>query len=169
MSVRLDLLELETLAGAVDTAWLDRLTGAEEHLPNAPKQQMIWSALASAPPVWAHVPVLVNEARKKLSKRKDDVAIDVSTIDNADIRVTGGKDSGGSTFGSALASVRSSGTTRITSSGRETLRAKITGRASPQASFSTASARPNPSGREAELAIDFPGKRCRNPLAQRSW
>jgi glutamyl-tRNA synthetase len=49
---------------------------AEEHLPNTPKQQMIWAALGHAPPVWAHVPVLVNEQRKKLSKRRDKVALE---------------------------------------------------------------------------------------------
>jgi glutamyl-tRNA synthetase len=50
---------------------------AEEHLPNTPKQQMIWDALGVAPPVWAHVPVLVNEQRKKLSKRRDKVALEM--------------------------------------------------------------------------------------------
>jgi len=49
---------------------------AEEHLPNTPKQQMIWDALGHTPPVWAHVPVLVNEQRKKLSKRRDKVALE---------------------------------------------------------------------------------------------
>jgi glutamyl-tRNA synthetase len=52
---------------------------AEEHLPNTPKNQLLWQALAPAgppPPVWAHVPVLVNEARKKLSKRRDKVALE---------------------------------------------------------------------------------------------
>ena len=49
---------------------------AEEHLPNAPKQQMIWQALGVTPPSWAHVPVLVNEQRKKLSKRRDKVAVE---------------------------------------------------------------------------------------------
>ena len=49
---------------------------AEEHLPNTPKQQMIWEALGRRPPVWAHVPVLVNEQRKKLSKRRDKVALE---------------------------------------------------------------------------------------------
>ena len=49
---------------------------AEEHLPNTPKQQMIWEALGHEPPVWAHVPVLVNEQRKKLSKRRDKVALE---------------------------------------------------------------------------------------------
>jgi len=49
---------------------------AEEHLPNTPKQQMLWDALGEKPPVWAHVPVLVNEQRKKLSKRRDKVALE---------------------------------------------------------------------------------------------
>ena len=49
---------------------------AEEHLPNTPKQQMLWEALGVQPPIWAHVPVLVNEQRKKLSKRRDKVALE---------------------------------------------------------------------------------------------
>lgn len=49
---------------------------AEEHLPNAPKQQMLFEALGETVPVWAHVPVLVNEQRKKLSKRRDKVAVE---------------------------------------------------------------------------------------------
>ena len=49
---------------------------AEEHLPNTPKQQMLWEALGETPPTWAHVPVLVNEQRKKLSKRRDKVALE---------------------------------------------------------------------------------------------
>jgi len=49
---------------------------AEEHLPNTPKQQMLWEALGHEAPVWAHVPVLVNEQRKKLSKRRDKVALE---------------------------------------------------------------------------------------------
>lgn len=50
---------------------------AEEHLPNTPKQQMIWDALGEEHPAWAHVPVLVNEQRKKLSKRRDKVALEM--------------------------------------------------------------------------------------------
>jgi glutamyl-tRNA synthetase len=49
---------------------------AEEHLPNTPKQQLLWEALGCAPPVWAHVPVIVNEKRQKLSKRRDKVALE---------------------------------------------------------------------------------------------
>ena len=48
----------------------------EEHLPNTPKQKMLWAALGAQPPVWAHLPVLVNEKRQKLSKRRDKVALE---------------------------------------------------------------------------------------------
>jgi glutamyl-tRNA synthetase len=48
----------------------------EEHLPNAPKQQLLWRALGAEPPVWAHLPVIVNEQRQKLSKRRDKVALE---------------------------------------------------------------------------------------------
>jgi len=66
------------LANVVDDIEM-RITNvvrAEEHLPNTPKQQLLWEALGHAPPVWAHVPVLVNEQRKKLSKRRDKVALE---------------------------------------------------------------------------------------------
>lgn len=61
----------------------DRITHVirgEEHLSNAPKQMMLWNALNEvtrdevALPLYAHLPLLVNEQRKKLSKRKDPVA-----------------------------------------------------------------------------------------------
>ena len=48
----------------------------EEHLSNTPKQQLLWDALGATPPVWAHVPVIVNEKRQKLSKRRDKVALE---------------------------------------------------------------------------------------------
>jgi glutamyl-tRNA synthetase len=61
----------------------DRITHVirgEEHLSNAPKQTLLWEALNNvegnvvALPSYAHLPLLVNEQRKKLSKRKDPVA-----------------------------------------------------------------------------------------------
>ncbi len=54
---------------------------AEEHLPNTPKQQMLWQALGHEPPRWAHVPVLVNEQRKKLSKRRDKTGLELYIAD----------------------------------------------------------------------------------------
>jgi glutamyl-tRNA synthetase len=66
------------LANVVDdmSMGITHVVRAEEHLPNTPKQQMIWAALGHEPPVWAHVPVLVNDQRKKLSKRRDKVALE---------------------------------------------------------------------------------------------
>ena len=66
------------IANVVDdiTQAITHVVRAEEHLPNAPKQQMIWDALGATPPSWAHVPVFVNEQRKKLSKRRDKVAVE---------------------------------------------------------------------------------------------
>lgn len=48
----------------------------EEHLSNTPKQQLLWEAFGTEPPVWAHLPVIVNEKRQKLSKRRDKVALE---------------------------------------------------------------------------------------------
>lgn len=66
------------LANVVDdiTMKISHVIRAEEHLPNTPKQQLLWEALGHTPPVWAHVPVVVNEKRQKLSKRRDKVALE---------------------------------------------------------------------------------------------
>jgi glutamyl-tRNA synthetase len=61
----------------------DRITHVirgEDHLSNTPKQMMLWEALNEVSdtqlpvPIYAHLPLLVNEQRKKLSKRKDPVS-----------------------------------------------------------------------------------------------
>lgn len=66
------------LANVADdlTMGITHVIRGEEHLPNTPKQQLLWAALGAAPPVWAHVPVLVNAKRQKLSKRRDKVALE---------------------------------------------------------------------------------------------
>ncbi|MEN9506920.1 MAG: glutamyl-tRNA synthetase [Actinomycetota bacterium] len=66
------------LANVVDdmSMRISHVIRAEEHLPNTPKQQMLWEALGHEPPVWGHVPLLVNEQRKKISKRRDKVALE---------------------------------------------------------------------------------------------
>ena len=49
----------------------------EEHLPNTPKYILLWQALGGGElPVFAHLPVIVNEQRKKLSKRRDKVSLE---------------------------------------------------------------------------------------------
>jgi glutamyl-tRNA synthetase len=66
------------LANVVDdmVMGITHVIRAEEHLPNAPKQQLLWEALGAEPPVWVHAPILVNEKRQKLSKRRDRVALE---------------------------------------------------------------------------------------------
>jgi glutamyl-tRNA synthetase len=51
----------------------------EDLLPSTPKGQLIWRALRGADaqlPFYAHLPMLVNEKRQKLSKRRDPVAVE---------------------------------------------------------------------------------------------
>jgi glutamyl-tRNA synthetase len=75
---RADGSVLFLLANVVDdiAQRITHVIRAEEHLPNTPKQQMLWEALGHEPPVWAHVPVIVNAKRQKLSKRRDRVALE---------------------------------------------------------------------------------------------
>lgn len=68
------------LANAVDDIdmRITHVIRAEEHLPNTPKAQLLWTALDGGPlPTFAHVPLLVNAKRQKLSKRRDPVAIEM--------------------------------------------------------------------------------------------
>ncbi|MDF5753361.1 glutamate--tRNA ligase [Spongiactinospora sp. TRM90649] len=75
---RSDGSPLYVLANAVDdiTQSITHVIRGEEHLSNAARQQLLWPALGATPPVWAHLPVIVNEQRKKLSKRRDKVALE---------------------------------------------------------------------------------------------
>ncbi|MEV4114182.1 glutamate--tRNA ligase [Nonomuraea sp. NPDC049695] len=75
---RSDGSPLYVLANAVDdiTQGITHVARGEEHLPNAARQELLWPALGAKPPVWAHLPVIVNEQRKKLSKRRDKVALE---------------------------------------------------------------------------------------------
>ncbi len=66
------------LANVVD----DHLMGithvirAEEWLPSTPKHVLLYQAFGWTPPVFAHVPLLLNPDRSKLSKRQGDVAVE---------------------------------------------------------------------------------------------
>lgn len=67
------------LANVVDDAdmAISHVIRGEDHLPNTPKYQLLWSELGyGAYPVFAHLPLLVNERRHKLSKRRDKVALE---------------------------------------------------------------------------------------------
>jgi len=73
---------LFVLANAVDdrdTAITHVIRG-EDLLPTTPKGLLVWAALDQRDPVelplFAHLPMLVNEQRKKLSKRRDRVAVE---------------------------------------------------------------------------------------------
>ncbi len=72
---------LFVLAGVVDDREMriSHVIRAEEHLPTTPKAVLLWEALGVAAlplPVYAHLPVLVNDKRQKISKRRDRVAIE---------------------------------------------------------------------------------------------
>ena len=66
------------LANIVDDAdmQITHVLRGEEHLNGTPKYLLLSDALGlEYRPVFAHLPLLVNEQRKKLSKRRDDVSV----------------------------------------------------------------------------------------------
>ncbi|MEO0492864.1 MAG: glutamate--tRNA ligase [Actinomycetota bacterium] len=66
------------IANAVDDhdMGITHVIRGEDLLNTAPKVMLLWDALGyGAKPVYAHLPLLVNEQRKKLSKRRDSVAL----------------------------------------------------------------------------------------------
>lgn len=67
------------LANAVDDIDMSitHVIRGEDHLSNTPKTLLLWEALDGGPhPVFAHLPLLVNEKGQKLSKRRDKVALE---------------------------------------------------------------------------------------------
>ena len=67
------------LANVVDDGDLriSHVIRGEDHLPNTPKYLLLWDALGYGEhPVFAHLPMIVNEKRQKLSKRRDPVAVE---------------------------------------------------------------------------------------------
>jgi glutamyl-tRNA synthetase len=74
---------LFALSNAIDDRdmAITHIIRGEDLLPTTPKQVLMWAALDEvdqpvALPAFAHLPMLVNEQRKKLSKRKDPVAVE---------------------------------------------------------------------------------------------
>jgi glutamyl-tRNA synthetase len=65
------------LANAVDDAdmGITHAIRGEDLLSTTPKVQLLMEEIGATPPIYAHLPLLVNEQRKKLSKRRDDVSI----------------------------------------------------------------------------------------------
>ena len=78
--VRSNGTALFVLANVIDDIDMDvtHVVRAEEHLPTTPKYVLLHQALAPGRelPVFAHVPVLVDERRQKLSKRRHKVALE---------------------------------------------------------------------------------------------
>jgi glutamyl-tRNA synthetase len=76
---------LFVLANAVDdrTMAISHVLRGEDLFPTTPKQLMLWESLNEATgagtplPTYAHLPLLVNERGKKLSKRRDPVAVEM--------------------------------------------------------------------------------------------
>ena len=69
---------LFVVANTVDDAdmKITHVIRGEDHLSNTAKYLLLWQALGFGdPPTFAHLPLLVNEQRKKLSKRRDDVSV----------------------------------------------------------------------------------------------
>jgi len=67
------------LANVVDDAdmGITHVIRGEDHVSNTSKYILLWEALGFGPlPVFAHLPLLLNDARKKLSKRRDKVAVE---------------------------------------------------------------------------------------------
>lgn len=48
----------------------------EDHLSNTPKHVLLFEALGATPPVFAHLPLILNPDRSKMSKRKSQTAMD---------------------------------------------------------------------------------------------
>jgi glutamyl-tRNA synthetase len=73
---------LFVLANAIDDRdnAISHVIRGEDLLPSTPKGLLLWGALDTWEPVelpvFAHLPMLVNEQRKKLSKRRDPVAVE---------------------------------------------------------------------------------------------
>jgi glutamyl-tRNA synthetase len=67
------------VANVVDDAEMaiSHVIRGEDHVSNTHKYVLLWEALDYGPrPVFAHLPLLLNESRKKLSKRRDRVAVE---------------------------------------------------------------------------------------------
>ena len=83
--VKSDGNPLFVLANAVDdrTMAITHVIRGEDQLPTTPRQILLWDALNVAEgrtlalPAYAHLPLLVNEQGKKLSKRRDPVAVEM--------------------------------------------------------------------------------------------
>jgi len=55
---------------------ISHITRTEEWLPSTPKHILLYEYFGWEPPAWAHLPLLLNPDKSKMSKRKGDVAVE---------------------------------------------------------------------------------------------
>ncbi|MBI4709006.1 MAG: glutamate--tRNA ligase [Candidatus Portnoybacteria bacterium] len=55
---------------------ISHVTRTEEWLPSTPKHILLYEYFGWTPPQWAHLPLLLNPDKSKMSKRKGDVAVE---------------------------------------------------------------------------------------------
>jgi glutamyl-tRNA synthetase len=68
---RADGIPTYNFAVVVDdlTMGVTQVIRGEDHIPNTPRQLLIYQALGAAPPLFAHMPLMLGKDRAKLSKR----------------------------------------------------------------------------------------------------
>lgn len=77
VAVRSDGNPTYNMVCALDDAAMNisHVIRGEEHLVNTPKQVLVYQALGEEPPSYAHVPLILGQDGKKLSKRTGDTAL----------------------------------------------------------------------------------------------
>ncbi len=78
--IRSSGLPTYNFAAAVDDAGMkiSHVIRAQEHLPNTPRQLMLYEAMDESPPRFAHVPLILNADRSKMSKRSGEASVAVA-------------------------------------------------------------------------------------------
>ena len=71
---RTPLYNLAVVADDIDME-ISHVIRGEDHISNTPKQILIYEALGSKPPLFAHLPLILSPNRSKLSKRRDAVSV----------------------------------------------------------------------------------------------
>lgn len=73
--VKKDGIPTYNFAVTVDDYLMDisHVLRGDDHISNTPKQLMIYKALGWEPPIFGHMTLIVNESRKKLSKRDESI------------------------------------------------------------------------------------------------
>jgi len=74
---RADGIPTYNFAVVVDdiTMGVTQVIRGEDHIPNTPRQLLIYQALGTAPPLFAHMPLMLGKDRAKLSKRHGALSI----------------------------------------------------------------------------------------------